>query len=180
MKKDDGNMTVKELVAWAKEEATLTSNGKEKFCNDDITMTRVVDKGKGNVNKGKGNVDKGKKNVDRGEPTIEDHYAMIRSYGKAILDSDDDSTVKLDRPKKNMDEYVRVASVGIGTSGINNNTDESARPVRDATVEAGGNLRNESVREESVGVETSARINHRNEPVRFITLDPSGSDCIME
>ncbi|GKE23133.1 hypothetical protein Tco_1434645, partial [Tanacetum coccineum] len=30
-----------------------------------------------------------------GETTTEDHYAIIRSYGKAILDSNDDSAVKL-------------------------------------------------------------------------------------
>nr|GEX41898.1 hypothetical protein [Tanacetum cinerariifolium] len=33
--------------------------------------------------------------LNEGETTTEDHYAMIRSYGKAILDSIDGSTIKL-------------------------------------------------------------------------------------
>nr|GEX79456.1 pentatricopeptide repeat-containing protein [Tanacetum cinerariifolium] len=39
-----GNMSVEELVSWAEEEATMTSKAKEKVCDDDITMTSVVEK----------------------------------------------------------------------------------------------------------------------------------------
>nr|GFA94950.1 pentatricopeptide repeat-containing protein [Tanacetum cinerariifolium] len=166
----------------AEEEAAVTSKAKEKVCDDDITVTSVVDKGKGLVDKGKekmvdegnvvksrksarstksgivieenanptfsedddsdsdldmeqmfkgntdleemfkGNTDSeseysdkfvGEKYVDAdqlkecqtyyalanrfpyGEITTEDHYATIKSYVKAILDSNDGCTVKL-------------------------------------------------------------------------------------
>ncbi|GKE49053.1 hypothetical protein Tco_1480311, partial [Tanacetum coccineum] len=69
-----GELEKEELVAQAKEEATLTSNGKENVCDDDISVTRVVDKGKWNVDKRKRNVDNGKgKMVDDG------NVVMMRS-----------------------------------------------------------------------------------------------------
>ncbi|GJR58778.1 hypothetical protein Tco_1500940 [Tanacetum coccineum] len=54
--KDAGNMSVEELLSWAKEEAAMASKG----CDDDISVTSVVDKGKGLADKGKWLVDKGK------------------------------------------------------------------------------------------------------------------------
>nr|GFB30749.1 hypothetical protein [Tanacetum cinerariifolium] len=71
-------MTVEESVAQAKEEATLTTNGKENVCDDDISVTRVVDKGKWNVDNGKRNVDKGK-----GKMVDDDNVVNTRKIGRS-------------------------------------------------------------------------------------------------
>nr|GEV04729.1 pentatricopeptide repeat-containing protein [Tanacetum cinerariifolium] len=47
--KDAGNMSVQELVSWAEEEVVMAS----KTCDDDISVTSVVDKGKRLADKGK-------------------------------------------------------------------------------------------------------------------------------
>nr|GEX77001.1 hypothetical protein [Tanacetum cinerariifolium] len=54
--KDAGNMSVEELVNWAKEEADMAS----KAFDDDISVTSVVKKDKRLADKGKGLADKGK------------------------------------------------------------------------------------------------------------------------
>ncbi|GKF69162.1 hypothetical protein Tco_0202219, partial [Tanacetum coccineum] len=47
-------MSVEELLSWAEEEASMASKG----CDDDISVTSVVDKGKGLADNGKGLVDR--------------------------------------------------------------------------------------------------------------------------
>ncbi|GKE03374.1 hypothetical protein Tco_1395392 [Tanacetum coccineum] len=55
--KDAGNISVEELVSWAKKEAAMAS----KASDDDICVTSVLDKGKGLADNGKGlMVDEGK------------------------------------------------------------------------------------------------------------------------
>ncbi|GKB59384.1 hypothetical protein Tco_0915570 [Tanacetum coccineum] len=92
-----------------KEEATLTSNGKEKVCNDDVTVTRVVDKGKGNVEKGKG------KMVDDGNVVNSRKSSRSRNSGIVIEENvnpsyneqdDYDSDVDSDRDI-NMEEMFK-------------------------------------------------------------------------
>ncbi|GJZ09132.1 putative reverse transcriptase domain-containing protein, partial [Tanacetum coccineum] len=93
----------------AEEEATLTSNGKEKACNDDVTVTRVVDKGKGNVDKGKG------KMVDDGNVVNTRKSSRSRNSGIVIEENvnpsyneqdDSDSDVDFDRDI-NMEEMFK-------------------------------------------------------------------------
>nr|GEY64130.1 pentatricopeptide repeat-containing protein [Tanacetum cinerariifolium] len=39
-------MSVEDLVSWTEKEAAMTSKTKEKFCDDDISVTSILDKGK--------------------------------------------------------------------------------------------------------------------------------------
>nr|GEV17216.1 pentatricopeptide repeat-containing protein [Tanacetum cinerariifolium] len=100
VRKDAGNMSVEELVSWAEEEATMTSKAKEKVYDDDITMTSVVDKGKGLVDKGK------RKMIDEGNAVKSRKSARSRNSGIVIVEivnpsfsKDDDSDSDLDMEK---------------------------------------------------------------------------------
>ncbi|GJS94050.1 hypothetical protein Tco_0801018, partial [Tanacetum coccineum] len=81
--KDAGNMSVEELVSWAEEEATMAS----KACDDDISVTSVVDKGKGLADKGKGIM------VDEGK-------AGRKSARRGIVDDDSDSDIDMEQRSK--------------------------------------------------------------------------------
>ncbi|GJT03260.1 hypothetical protein Tco_0824429 [Tanacetum coccineum] len=79
--KDAGNMSVEELLSWAEEEA-MASKG----CDDDISVTSVVDKGKGLADKGKWLVDKGRMYFSDDDDTDSDIDMEQRFKGSAELE----------------------------------------------------------------------------------------------
>ncbi|GJV09958.1 hypothetical protein Tco_1351499 [Tanacetum coccineum] len=97
VRKYAGNMSVEELVSWAEEEETITSKGKEKVCDDDITMTSVVDKGKGLVDKGKGKmVNEGNVVKSRKSARSKNSGIVIEENVNPSFSEDDDSDSDLD------------------------------------------------------------------------------------
>ncbi|GJX34269.1 hypothetical protein Tco_0245826 [Tanacetum coccineum] len=100
--KDVGNMSVEELVSWAEEEAAMAS----KACDDDISVTSVVDKGKGLADKGKGLVDKGKKimvderNAGRKSARIRNSGIVIKENVNPTVSKDDDSDSDIDMEQR--------------------------------------------------------------------------------
>ncbi|GJT74558.1 hypothetical protein Tco_1041283 [Tanacetum coccineum] len=73
--KDAGNMSVEELVSWDEEKADMAS----KASDDDMSVTTVVDKGKGLADKGKGLANKGKGLADKGKGIMVDEENASRN-----------------------------------------------------------------------------------------------------
>ncbi|GKD24287.1 hypothetical protein Tco_1230501, partial [Tanacetum coccineum] len=100
--KDVGNMSVEELVSWVEEEATMAS----KACDDDISVTSVVDKGKGLADKGKGLVDKGKgimvdeRNAGRKSARSRNSGIVIEENVNPTVSEDDNSDSDIDMEQR--------------------------------------------------------------------------------
>ncbi|GJV40003.1 hypothetical protein Tco_1418443 [Tanacetum coccineum] len=84
-------MSVEELVSWAEEEIVMAS----KACDDDISVTSVVDKGKGLADKGKGiMVDEGK--AGRKSARSRNSGIVIGENVNPTFSEDDDSDSDID------------------------------------------------------------------------------------
>nr|GEX97726.1 hypothetical protein [Tanacetum cinerariifolium] len=81
----------------AEEEETMTGEAKEKVFDDDITVTSVVDKGKGLVDKGKGKmVDEGNSVKSRKSARSRNSGIVIKENVNPSFSEDDDSDSVLD------------------------------------------------------------------------------------
>ncbi|GKD05075.1 hypothetical protein Tco_1180049, partial [Tanacetum coccineum] len=89
--KDAGNMSVEELVSWAEEEAAMAS----KSCDDDISVTSVVNKGKGLADKGK-RIMVDKRKVGRKSARSRNSVIVIRENVNPTFSEDDDSDSDID------------------------------------------------------------------------------------
>nr|GEY27402.1 hypothetical protein [Tanacetum cinerariifolium] len=76
---------------------SITIKDNEKVCDDDITVTRLVDKGKGNVDKGKG------KMVDDGNAAKSRKSAKSRNNGIVIEENVNSSFSDQDDSDSNLD-----------------------------------------------------------------------------
>nr|GEV95420.1 pentatricopeptide repeat-containing protein [Tanacetum cinerariifolium] len=102
---DAGNMSVEELVSWAEETTTMAS----KPCDDDISVTSVVDNGKGLADKVKGRmVDEGKAGR---KPARSRNSGIIIGENVNLNfseDDDSDSDINIDVTFRNQGLWFRV------------------------------------------------------------------------